>query len=214
MIRVVACLVSLLVLIGCGNKPTSQQLPESQQEKPSTATVEDAKKDVTVPSGTQVRVRLAETLNTQRNRSGERFTATLDTPVTVNGTAVIPKGTNFAGHITSSSPSGRLKGRAVLGLTLDEFQLNGKTYSIRTTSTSRVSAAHKKRNLALIGGGAGLGAAIGGIAGGGKGALIGAGAGAAAGTAGAAATGQKNVAIPVETPLTFTLKTPVQIKAA
>ena len=46
---------------------------------------------------------------------------------------------------------------------------------MQTTSVNRVSAAHKKRNAILIGGGAGLGAAIGAIAGGGKGALIGAG---------------------------------------
>jgi len=75
----------------------------------------------------------------------------------------------------------------------------------------RVSAAHKKRNAVLIGGGSALGAAIGAIAGGGKGALIGAGAGAGAGTVGAGVTGKKEVGIPAETPLRFTLRAPVSL---
>jgi outer membrane lipoprotein SlyB len=104
-----------------------------------------------------------------------------------------------------------MEGRAVLTLTLDSFELSGKKYSVHTGSIDRVSAAHKKRNLTLIGGGAGLGALIGGLAGGGKGALIGAGAGAGAGTAGAAITGKKEVAIAAETLLTFPLKSPVKL---
>ena len=75
----------------------------------------------------------------------------------------------------------------------------------------RVSASHKKRNGLLIGGGAGLGAAIGALAGGGKGALIGAGAGAGAGTVGAAATGRRQVGIGAETPLRFTLRSSVDM---
>ena len=124
---------------------------------------------------------------------------------------VLPKGTRFSGHVTSASASGRLKGRAQIGLTLDSFEHDGRRYEVRTTSVDRVSAAHKKRNGILIGGGTGLGAALGAIAGGPKGALIGAGAGAAAGTAGAAATGKREVGIPTETILRFTLRKSVEI---
>jgi hypothetical protein len=99
----------------------------------------------------------------------------------------------------------------VLGITLDSFELNGKSYKVQTSAQMRASAGHKKRNGVLIGGGAGLGAAIGALAGGGKGALIGAGAGAAAGTGGAAATGKENVAFAAETQLTFSLRAPVKI---
>ena len=113
--------------------------------------------------------------------------------------------------MTTAGASGRLKGRAVLAVTLDSFDLKGKSYKIETSSESRVSTSHKKRNGLLIGGGAGLGAALGAVAGGGTGALVGAGAGAAAGTAGAAATGKKNIAFPPETLLTFRLRAPVQI---
>jgi hypothetical protein len=151
-------------------------------------------------------VRVDEAIDTRRNRAGDGFTATLARPVEVDGRVLVPAGTEFRGHVTTAKASGRLKGRAQIGLALDTFRLNGREYRVSTTSVDRVSANHKKRNGWLIGGAAGLGAGIGAIAGGGKGALIGAGAGAGAGTAGAAITGKKEVGINAETALRFTLR--------
>jgi hypothetical protein len=167
--------------------------------------------EIAIPSGTAIRVRLNQTLDTRRNRSGDRFTASLVEPVAENGRIVVPKGTVFTGHVTTATRSGRMKGRAVLGLTLDSFAINGARYPVVTSKTGRVSSRQKKRNMVLIGGGSGFGALIGGLAGGGKGALIGAGAGAAAGTAGAAATGKKEVTLPAETLLTFRLEENVEL---
>jgi len=124
---------------------------------------------------------------------------------------VVPQGASFSGQITESKPSGRFKGRAVLALRLDSFELNGVTHEIRSTNSTRRSAGHKKHHWAWIGGGSGGGAAIGAIAGGGTGALIGAGAGAAAGTIGSAITGKRQVSLPAETAVTFTLQAPVDI---
>jgi len=164
-----------------------------------------------IPSGTPIHVRLDSGVDTRANRAGDGFTATLSQPIQVNGRAIVPAGTRFGGHLTTAAASGRFKGRAAIGLRLDSFRLNGRRYELRTTSVDRVSAAHKKRNAVLIGGGSALGAAIGAIAGGGKGALIGAGAGAGAGTVGAGVTGKKEVGIPAETPLRFTLRAPVSL---
>jgi hypothetical protein len=130
-------------------------------------------------------------------------------PVQVDGQTMVPEGTGFSGHVTTAAASGRLRGRAFIGLKLDSFRLNGREYVVETSSVQRVSASHKKRNALLIAGGAGLGAAIGALAGGGKGAVIGAGAG--AGTAGAAATGRRQVGIGAETPLRFTLRASVEM---
>jgi len=168
--------------------------------------------EVALPVGTALRVHLGHTLDTARNRPGEKFSATLAAPLVLDGRTVLPKGTAFEGRVTSSAPSGRLKGRAHLGLKLESFELDGRRYTIATSSLHRVSGSHKKRNWLLIGGGSGTGAAIGALAGGGAGALIGAGAGAAAGTGGAFVTGRKNVRLPVESLLTFTLSQPVQVK--
>lgn len=180
--------------------------PDSVNSAPVPSRVERV-----IPEGTQLQVRLREALDTRRNRAGDRFSATLRSPVTVWGSIALPTGTVFQGHVLTASSSGRLKGRAALRLALDSFELERKRYEIDTSSNTRISGRHRKRNWALIGGGAGLGAALGAIAGGGTGALIGAGAGTAAGTMGAAFTGKKQVSLPAETLLTFTLRRSVTI---
>src|SRR5712672_3240260 len=68
--------------------------------------------------GTTVRVRLQESLDTRRNRAGDRFSATLDGPLVVNGRVAVPRGTIFEGRVAKSSESGRFKGRAALALRL------------------------------------------------------------------------------------------------
>jgi hypothetical protein len=166
---------------------------------------------IDVPSGTVIAVRLTQALSTVRNRTGDTFAAILDEPVVANGLEIIPAGTKFTGHVTTSEASGRLEGRGVLGITLDAFVLNGQTYPVTTSLDTRVTEAHKKENIELIGGGAGVGALIGALADGGKGAGIGAGVGAAAGTGVAAASGKKNVEVPAETRFQFSLRSPVEI---
>jgi hypothetical protein len=182
-------------------------MPETPSANPQRA----SRVPAVVSTGTALHVRVDDVLDTRRNRPGDRFSATLVRPVIVNGRTVLPAGARFHGHITKSAESGRLKGRAVLGLTLDDFQLHDRTYSIGTTYVNRVGEPHKKRNVILAGGGAALGAVIGAFAGHGKGAAVGAFAGGATGTAGAAATGKKDVAIAAETPITFFLRGSVKL---
>ncbi len=170
-------------------------------------------REVTIPEGTSFRVRLLEAIDTRRNRAGDKFTAALDEPLVDGDRVVVPKGTNFSGHVVASNSSGRFKGRALLALKLDSFTMDGQTYEIQSNSSSRVSAGRKKHNFLWIGGGSGGGAAIGAIAAGGTGALIGAGAGAAAGTVGSAITGKRQVRLPAETSLRFKLETPVSLQA-
>ena len=206
------CIVPVLLVAGCSRTkalwPTADTGAGANPPAAATAPQNSA---AVIPSGTALHVRVDEAIDTRRNRAGDGFSATLAEPIEMDGRALLPAGTEFTGHVTTAAASGRLKGRAYIGLRLDAFRLNGREYPIQTSSVERVSASHKKRNAILIGGGAGLGAAIGALAGGGKGALIGAGAGAGAGTAGAAATGRRQVGIGAETPLRFTLRASVEI---
>jgi hypothetical protein len=167
---------------------------------------------LTLPAGTRIPIRLAQSIDTRRDRPGTPFLAHVSAPVMHSGEMILPRGTVCRGHVAESKPSGRLKGRAVLSLSLDSVEWNGRKYTIETSDPSFVSKAHKKRNVALIGGGAGTGAAIGGIAGGGVGALIGAGAGAAAGTTGAVITGKRQLHLAPETRVVFTLREGVRLR--
>jgi hypothetical protein len=191
--------------------PAPAANPEPVEPPPAAPAAPPVAPAVVIPRGTRLRVRLDQTLDTRRTRVGDRFTATLSAPLLVNSDTVLPAGTRLRGHVTASAASGRLQGRARIGIMLDSFHARGRDHAIRTSGVERVGAAHKKRNGVLIGGGAGLGAAIGAIAGGGKGAAIGALAGAGAGTAGAAATGKEELTLPAETSLVFTLRAPVRM---
>ena len=205
--------VGMLILSGCSKVSPASAEASGDPGAASGASGRNVVRDVTLPEGTSFRVRLQETLGTRQNRAGDKFTAALDEPLVNGDRVVVPKGTTFSGHVITSRPSGRFKGRAVLALRLDSFELNGQTYQIQSNNSSRVSAGHKKHHLLWIGGGSGGGAAIGAIAAGGTGALIGAGAGAAAGTVGSAITGKRQVSLPAETALRFKLESPVNLRA-
>jgi hypothetical protein len=168
---------------------------------------------ITVPEGTSIRIRLLQTITSRSARSGEMFDAELAEPISVNGVTVFERRARIQGRIMAAKSSGRLRHPGYLLLALDSIQLpDGAWLNVHTTSVSARGRSHKDRNLALIGGAAGLGTLIGGIAAGGKGAAIGAASGAGAGTAGAYATGQKDVSFPAEGMLTFRLKEPLAIQ--
>jgi hypothetical protein len=166
---------------------------------------------VTLPEHTAIRVTLDQSLATNRSRPGDHFAATVSEPVIVDGQTVIPKGAHAEGLVVDARKSGRLKGRARLELALQSVEVDGQNYDVRTMVRTRVGRDHKKRNLGLMGGGAGGGLLIGALAGGGKGALIGGPIGLGAGATAALLTGKKDIKLRAETPLKFELAEPVTI---
>jgi hypothetical protein len=167
---------------------------------------------ITLRSGTRIHIRLAQSLDTRRDKPGTPFVAHVSSAVVRDGEVIVPRGAVCHGHVVESRPSGRLKGRAVMRLALDSMELNGRPYSIVTSDPGFAGKGHKKRNAALIGGGAATGAGIGAIAGGPVGAAVGAGAGAVAGTTAAVITGKRNLRLAPETRVVFSLRYPVHLR--
>jgi hypothetical protein len=217
-----------LVLLACSKKPDqstdttqppdasapaetqpAQAQPRRTQPKAEPKPVKA--EPIVIPSGTTLTVRLGEALGSKISQAGQSFSATLANAIVIGGKTAIPAGTAATGTVTDAKPLGRFAGGASLSLRLTSINLNGTDSAIQTTAVTQTEKGKGKRTAVMAGGGAALGALIGGLAGGGKGAAIGAVAGGGAGTGGAAFTGNKDIVLPAESALSFTLAQPLEV---
>jgi hypothetical protein len=217
----VAVYLSLTVL-GCSKKPdqpadnstANNSMSNAPAPAPAAPEQPAAPKivTVTVPAGTTLTVKLGQQLGSKISQAGETFTATVASPVDVNGSTIIPAGATANGTVVDAKPLGRFKGGASLEVQLTSITIHGKEHAIQTAAVTQTEKGKGKRTAVLAGGGAGLGAVVGALAGGGKGAAIGALAGAGAGGAGAAFTGNKEIVLPAESALSFQLSQALEVK--
>ena len=164
-------------------------------------------KKYVVPAGSQLIVRVGQTLTAKGSNVGDSFTGTLSQSLVVHGVKVIKAGAPVTGTVVAAKGQGRFKGAGDLVIAVNRVG----SYSVATSSYEATGKGKGKRTAGFVGGGAGGGALIGGLAGGGKGALIGGLLGAGAGTAGAAFTGNKDISIPAESVVTFNLSEPLTV---
>jgi hypothetical protein len=174
----------------------------SQTKKRSTANRSTARKIVRIPTGTEIKIRLDNEIDTKESRDGDRFTATVLSPSRYADATI-------EGHIARINKSGKLTGKTELALTFDRIRLRNGQSGRMAAQVMRVygedsvksvdeegnieSGSKGKTTAVRAGGGGALGAIIGGIAGGGKGAAIGAAIGAGAGAASTAIQGSNKV---------------------
>lgn len=211
--RLLVALILLLFTVGCSRLPDNAQAaddPNAQNPQGAAASAPFAA-SVTIPEGTPIAIRMQETLSSASARPGEQFDAILDDPILVDERTVVPRGVPVVGRVVEARHSGHLNNSGYLRITLVSITLQGKPVPVQTSSLFAMGGAHKNRNLALIGGGAGAGTLIGALAGGGKGALIGGLVGAGAGTGTAYLTGKKDVGFGAERRLLFRLTQPVTV---
>jgi hypothetical protein len=210
--------LALLFAVGC-NKPSqsnNSQNPDNSQANNSAPAnsqpAEPVPTTITVPAGKVLTVRLADEVGSKISQPGQTFGGSLARAVEVDGQVVIPAGSRVQGEVVDAKAMGHFAGGALLELKLDSITVNGEQLPVRTATLTQTTKGKGKRTGLLIGGGAGVGAAIGAIAGGGKGAAIGALAGGGAGTAGSAYTGNKEIVLPAESAVAFALKAPLTIR--
>ena len=168
-------------------------------------------KKVAVPAGTQLSVRLIDALDSEKNQVGDSFRATLNAPVVIDDEVVVPQDADVQGRVVDVKSAGRYAGAASMALELTSVSFNGKTYNLSTNQWTRETKGRGKSTAGKVGGGAALGAIIGGIAGGGKGAAIGTIAGAGAGTGVATVGKGQQIHLGSEALLSFSLQNGITV---
>jgi hypothetical protein len=188
-------------------QPGAQSMQAAQAAPAAPAPVEAPKppEPIVVPAGTVLTVITGQSLSSKTSTAGQAFIATLAQPVGAGGRTALPKGATVSGTVVTAKAKGKIKGEGQLDLVLTSISVRGRTYPIKTNLLSSTEKGKGKRTAATTGGGAAGGALIGGLAGGGKGAGIGALVGAGAGLVGGAFTGNKQIELPAESALSFTL---------
>ena len=166
---------------------------------------------LTVPAGTNLLVRMIDSVDSDKNHVGDRFRASLEQDLAVDGVLVARRGADVYGRLAEAKESGHFEGKSQLKLELTDILINSRLQPIlsgdyEVSGSSRGSDTAKK-----VGVGAIAGTVIGAIAGGGKGAAIGAGVGAGAGAAVQVMTKGEQVHVPSETLLDFRIAQPFTV---
>jgi len=179
-------------------------LPASPAPKPAAAPVpKPAPTRATVPAGSAILVRMVDSLDTSKTKTGQIFTATLETNLVANGLVVARKGATVHGKVIKAANARRLTGKSELQLELTSIVINGTSHAISTSGFQSKGGGEGKETLKKTAGGAGLGAIIGAIAGdAGKGAAI----GAVSGLGIAMVKKGEPIQVPSESLLEFSLK--------
>lgn len=171
-------------------------------------------REVTLPEGTLLAVRLDEAVGSDTSRVEDGVSATLLEDVEVGGATVLPAGSRVAGTVTHAKRSGKVKGVAELAVRFHSVTPKGSDarYEIQTGQVARRAATSRKKDALEIGAPAAGGAIIGGLLGGKKGAVIGGSVGGGAGTAVVLNQRGKEVRLPRGSHLSLRLLEPVTVR--
>ena len=124
---------------------------------PITATIAAAQKakTITVPAGTRILIRMVDSVDSSKQKTGYRFTATLETNLQAVDIVVAPRGTTVYGQLASASSAGKMSGSSQLTLELTDIVINGTAYPL-LSSTYEVKGKRRgprrRRRLGVFGG--------------------------------------------------------------
>lgn len=170
--------------------------------------------DVTAPVGTVIPVRTTEALSSETARDGQPFNGTVTHEVVRDGYVIIPAGSAVSGRVVAAKDAGHFKGHSELSIEITAVRRHGQLLDIATDSYTVEGKNRGKNSIEKVGGGAAIGAVLGGIFGGGKGAGIGALAGGGGGAAVQGLTRGQQVSIPSESLIRFRLARPLTVRTS
>ncbi len=188
--------------------------PASPAAKSSPAPANNAAPtdSVSVPAGTQLYVRMIDSIDTRTNRVGDKFQASLAQPLVVSDQILVPKDALVYGRIAEAKRAGRYMGQPELRLELTGIEVNGQVIPVSTSDYDLAGKSRGKQTAERTGIGAGAGALLGALIGGGKGALAGAAIGGGGATAIQVMTHGQQLHVPSETELQFTIAQPFSVQ--
>src|SRR5260370_14677159 len=141
--------------------------PRKKHHSPATQTAMTA-----IPAGIPIRARIIDNLNSGTAQVGDTLHATLEDQIAGNGRTLFPRNSDVIGSVLDVHRSGRLSDPGTLKLGLTSVTNGSQTMPLSVEPFEIKGESHTTSNVEKIGGGAAVGAIIGGIAGGGKGAAI------------------------------------------
>ena len=209
--RLAAKLLRRIAWNGTARKWKMKWLSVTSNPRPQRARTTTTTSTATLPAGTAITVVMTDRLSTEENTDGDTFTASLLEPIVVNNRVLAEKGATVQGRVQNIEQPGKVQGRARMELVLTKLTTGGKTYNIDTEPFVAVAEDNKGRDAATIAGGAGVGAAIGAIAGGKKGAAIGAIIGGGTGTTAVLVTKGEDMKIEPETRVNFVTEKDIRL---
>jgi len=187
-------------------------VPQPPVDEPKPERIEPPPpREIRVPSGTLVAVRMIDSVDSETAHAGETFKGSLDEPIVIDDETVFPKGSEVYVKLARVQAAGRVSGRSELELQLDRIYLGRKSYSLESSKYVSTGASQGGRTARSAGIGAAIGAAIGAVSGGGKGAVIGATTGAGAGAGVEAIRKGEQVRVESESRIDFRLEDSVQV---
>jgi len=162
-----------------------------------------------LPAGTRLAILTNEQIDSNTANTSQIYSGQVDQDVTDNAGEIIISRGSPAELVIRTFSSG-----TDMTLDVQAITVNGRRYRISTAplrQTGRNGLGMNKRTAEMVGGGALIGTIIGAVVGHGKGAAIGAAVGAAGGAGAQVLTKGKQVSIPAETVLTFSLNNSVTL---
>lgn len=205
--------VADIVAIKFGSdRPAGETSARSFSVRPASSGISaQSAPNITIPAGTRISVRTIDAIDSTKNHPGDRFQASLEEALTVDGVVVAAKGADVYGRLAESKTSGTFTGRSQLQLELTGIVVNGQTVPLVTGEYELMGKSRGASTAKRTVGGAAVGSIIGALAGGGKGAGIGAAVGGATGAGSEIITKGDQVKVPSETLLGFTLQQEVTL---
>ena len=194
---------------GDNNASAAPVSPSRVESAPASRPRSTSISSLEIPVGTEIDVRLQNSLNSGTAQVEDRFEGTTVADLNIEGRVAVPSGSVVRGVVTAVEPGTRTNRTSKMTVSFDQVTVSGRSYPIRGTVTQAIEGEGIRGEAGRTAAGAGVGAIIGGILGGAKGALLGVLIG---GGGTIAATEGKDAVLPAGTVLRVRFEQPLQIR--